>query len=122
MMTREEALMILGATEKTLRSDLDNRYATLVKRYRSEQNIEKLEEISLAYNIVTGRYVEKAEDTPEMKKVIFGKTRKEWSNIWLYNKYKLLAVVAGTALLVYFIVTIVTNKPADRSEERRVGK
>ncbi len=113
MMTKEEALNILGATEKTLRSDLDNRYATLVKRYRTEQNNEMLEEISLAYNIVTGRYVEKPEDPPEMKKVIFGRTRKEWSNIWLYNKYKFLAVIAGTALLVYFVVTVVTNKPAD---------
>jgi hypothetical protein len=112
-MTRDEALAILGLNDKSLRTDIETRYATLVKRYRSEQDNDKLEEISLAYNIVTGRYVEPVEDTPEMKKVVFGRTRKDWSNIWLYNKYKFLAIVTGTAVLIYFIVTIVTNKPGD---------
>ncbi|NCU25309.1 hypothetical protein EOM86_01150 [Candidatus Nomurabacteria bacterium] len=112
-MTRQEALETLGVNEHSLRTDVETRYATLVKRYRSEQNNEKLEEISLAYNIITGRYVEPVEDTPEMKKVTFGKTRKEWSNIWLYNKYKYLAIVVGSAFLIYMIVTIITNKPGD---------
>ena len=112
-MNREEALAVLGLTEKSLQTDIETRYATLVKRYRSEQNNEKLEEISLAYNIVTGRYVEPVEDTPEMKKVVWGRTRKEWSNIWLYNKYKFLAAAAGVVVVIYFIVTVANNKPGD---------
>ena len=113
MMTKQEALETLGLHEDSLRTDIETRYATLVKRYRSEQNVEKLEEISLAYNIITGRYVEPVADTPAMKKVILGRTRKEWSNIWLYGRYKFLAIAVGVAFVAYFIYTVATNTPGD---------
>lgn len=112
-MTREEAYKVLGVTEKSLKTDIEMRYAMLVKRYRIEQDNEKLEEISLAYNIITGRYIEPVEDTPEMKKVVLGKSKKEWGNIWLYGKFKFLAILVGVVFVVYLIYTMVTNTPAD---------
>lgn len=113
MIDRKEALTILGLTEESLHSDIEIRYATLVKRYRAEQNNEKLEEISLAYNIVTGRHVEKEPEDPRMKDVVFGKTRKEWSNIWLYGKFKFGVIIVIAAFLIYMIYSIATNTPAD---------
>jgi hypothetical protein len=113
MIDRKEALTILGMTEDSLHSDIEIRYATLVKRYRAEQNNEKLEEISLAYNIVTGRHVEKEPEDPRMKDVVFGKTRKEWSNIWLYGKFKFGVIAVVAAFLIYMIYSIATNTPAD---------
>lgn len=113
MIDRKEALTILGMTEDSLQSDIEIRYATLVKRYRAEQNNEKLEEISLAYNIVTGRHVEKEPEDPRMQNVVFGKTRKEWSNIWLYGKFKFGVIAVVGAFLIYMIYSIATNTPAD---------
>ncbi|MHB1484761.1 MAG: hypothetical protein ACYCYI_08860 [Saccharofermentanales bacterium] len=114
MISRKEAQEILGVTEKSLMSDVDMRYATLVKRYRAEQNNEKLEEISLAYNIITGRYVAPVEDDDiRQQAIFFGKTRKEWNNIWFYGKFKYFAVLIIIIFVAYMIYTIVNNTPAD---------
>ena len=113
MLTKKESLDILGLHENSLATDIDTRYATLVKRYRAEQNNEKLEEISLAYNIITGRYVEPAKEDPAMKRVVFGRTRTEWSNIWLYGKFKFLAIAVAVFFVVYLVYTVVTNTPGD---------
>ena len=113
MITKNEALEILGLNERSMASDIETRYAMLVKRYRAEQNNEKLEEISLAYNIVKGIYVEPEPEDPRMKEIIFGKSRSQWRNTWLYGKYKFLGLALGAGLLIYFIITVITNKPAD---------
>ncbi|MHB8961616.1 MAG: hypothetical protein ACYC5K_00465 [Saccharofermentanales bacterium] len=113
MLTKKESLDILGLHENSLASDIDTRYATLVKRYRAEQNNEKLEEISLAYNIITGRYVEPVIEDPAMKKVVLGKTRTEWSNIWLYGKFKFLAIAVALFFVTYLVYTVATNTPGD---------
>ncbi|MHB1452831.1 MAG: hypothetical protein ACYCYM_02590 [Saccharofermentanales bacterium] len=113
MLTKKEALDVLGLHENSLTTDIETRYATLVKRYRVEQDNEKLEEISLAYNIITGRYVEPAEEDPAMQKMVFGKTRKAWSNIWLYGKFKFLAIAVAAFFVFYLIYTVVTNTPGD---------
>lgn len=113
MMTKKEALDVMGLHENSLATDIDTRYATLIKRYRAEQNNEKLEEVSLAYNIITGRYVEPVKEDPSMQKVLFGKKRQEWSNIWLYGKFKFLAIAIAAIFVVYLIYTVATNKPGD---------
>lgn len=113
MINRKQAQEILGVTEKSLQSDIDMRYATLVKRYRAEQDNEKLEEISLAYNIITGRYIAPVEEIPQKNNLIFGKTRKQWSNIWYYGKLKYFFIFLIAVFVVYMIYTIITNTPAD---------
>ncbi len=113
MMTKKEALDILGLHENALATDIEIRYATLVKRYRAEQDNEKLEEISLAYNIITGRYVEPVKEDPAMLRVVFGKTRREWSNIWLYGKWKFLGIAVAAVFVFYLVYTVATNRPGD---------
>lgn len=114
MINRKQAQEILGVTDKSLLSDVDMRYATLVKRYRAEQNNEKLEEISLAYNVITGRYVAPVEDEDiRQQALFFGKTRKEWGNIWFYGKFKYFVILIIVAFVAYMIYTMITNKPAD---------
>lgn len=113
MLSKKESLALLGLNEKSLESDIETRYATLVKRYRAEQNNEKLEEVSLAYNIITGRYVEPVKVDPKMGNVVFGKTRSEWSNIWLYGKVKYFAIAVIAAFVIYMIYTVATNTPPD---------
>lgn len=113
MITKKQAYEILGVTSKSLETDIETRYSTLVKRYRAEQNNEKLEEVSLAYNIITGRYVEPVAVDPKMKNVVLGKTRSEWSNIWLYGKVKYFAIAVIALFVGYMIYTVVTNTPAD---------
>lgn len=113
MLSRNEALEILGVTGKSLETDIEMRYAMLIKRYRAEQNNEKLEEIALAYNIVTGRYVEPVPVDPKMQKVVLGKTRAEWKNIWFYGKVKYFVIAVIAAFVVYLIYTVATNTPAD---------
>jgi len=113
MITKSEALGILGLNERSMASDIETRYAMLVKRYRAEQNNEKLEEISHAYNVVKGIYVEPEPEDPRMQDVIFGKSRSQWRNIWLYGKYKFLGIALGAGLFIYLIYTVITNTPAD---------
>lgn len=48
-----------------------------------------------------------------MNKMIFGKTRAEWSNIWLYGKVKYLIIIVAVAFVGYMVYTIATNTPAD---------
>ncbi len=113
MITKNEALEILGLNEKSMTSDVEARYTILVKRYRAEQNNEKLEEISLAYNIVKGIHVEPEPEDPRMQEILFGKSKSQWRNIWLYGKYKFLGITLAGAMLIYLIYTIITNTPAD---------
>jgi len=113
MLSKKEAYEILGVNNKSLESDIETRYSTLVKRYRAEQDNEKLEQVSLAYNIITGRYVEPVKVDPKMQNVVFGKTRSEWGNIWLYGKVKYFVITLIVIFVGYMIYTIVTNTPAD---------
>ena len=113
MISKQEAYEILGVNSKSLDTEIEKRYAILIKRYGAEQNNEKLDEISLAYNIIKGTYFEPIKENPKMKKVIFGKTRGEWKNIWFYGKVKYFVILIAAAFLGYIIYTVATNTPPD---------
>lgn len=113
MISKEEAFEILGVTSKSTDLDIEKRYAILIKRYNAEDNKVKLEEASLAYNLLTGVYVEPIPENPKMKKVIFGKSRSEWKNIWYYGKAKYFVIAAIAVLVGYIAYTMITNTPAD---------
>lgn len=116
MLSRAECLTILGLNPKADYYEIENRYTMLIKRYRGKddpETRERLEQISLAYNILTDRYVEPEPVDPRLEKVVFGKSLRKWQNIWHYGKWPLLAGLAGTFFVGYLIFTIVTNKPAD---------
>lgn len=115
MISKEDAYEILGVTEKSMDSEIEQRYSILIKRYRTEQNDEKLDELTLAYKIIKGIYFEPIKENPRMKKVIFGKTRGEWQNIFYYGKVKYFVILLVVAFAGWMVYTMVTNTPADFS-------
>jgi hypothetical protein len=116
MLTRAECLQILELDPAANAYEIETRYAMLLRRYRNQTEpeiVERVNQITQAYNILTGRYVEPEPEDPRMEKVIFGKTRKEWQNRWHYGRLPLLFGTLIVAFLVYIVVSIVTNKPPD---------
>lgn len=88
----------------------------LIKRYRGDQTAEsaaKLEQISLAYSILTGRYLEPQAPDPRQDKIILGKSRRQWANIWHYGRLPLLLGLIGAIFIGYVIYTMVTHKDSD---------
>lgn len=116
MLSREECLQILGLPEDANPYDIERRYTVLVKRYRGQtdpETIQKLDQITLAYNILTGRYVEPEPIDPRLEKVIFGKTLYTWLNLWHYWRWPLLGILFGAIFVGSLVYSIVTNKPPD---------
>lgn len=110
-MTREEAISYLGLPEGANSYAIDEKFWQLCKRYKSgsEEDEQKLVDLSEAYDIATGRRDarKKAIEIRENQRKYFGKTSDEWRNHWNYNWYKyliavVLIVIAGN--LFYNIV------------------
>ncbi len=116
MLSRAECLKILELGAKANQYEIENRYTLLIKRYRGQEDpdtIARLDQITLAYNILTGRYIEPEPVDPRLETIVFGKSRRQWRNIWHYGKIPFLAGLVGFILVFYLIYTIATNKPAD---------
>ena len=98
MLSRDECLKILELHPKADYYEIENRYTMLIKRYRGKddpETRERLEQISLAYNILTNRYVEPEPIDPRMEQIVFGKSKRTWKNIWHYGKWPFLAGLVG---------------------------
>lgn len=118
MLSREECLEIFELEESAELRDIENKYTVLVKKYRSidtEEARAKLDQVSLAYNILTGRYVEPEPINPRLERVVAGKTIKQWQTVWHYGRWPLLAIVVIAVLVISLIHSIATNKKADFS-------
>lgn len=116
MLSREECLEILGLNQNANKYDIENRYTTLLKRNRGKSDaeaLENLDQVTLAYSILTGRYVEPEPVNPRLEEVVLGKTKRQWRNIWHYGRAPLLVGLIIAFIIGYFIYSIVTNKPAD---------
>jgi|LSQX01.3.fsa_nt_gb hypothetical protein len=116
VLTKAECYKILDLPETANQYDIENRYTMLVKRYRHASDPESREEIALitlAYNILTGRYVEPEPVDPRLEKVVLGKSLAQWKNIWHYGRVPLLVSLIALVLLGSLIYSIATNKPAD---------
>lgn len=116
MLSRDECLKILELASNANRNEIETRYTMLIKRYRGlsdDQTLAHLDEITMAYNILTDRYVEPIPVNPRLEKVVFGKTLAQWKNIWYYGRWPLLGISLALALVIYLVVTVVTNKRPD---------
>ncbi len=116
MLSKDECLNILGLEQSANIYDIENRYTILMKRYRGKadpESMKEIDQITLAYSILTGKYVEPEPVDPRMETVIWGKKRKEWRNIWDYGRVPALFTIIVIALVGYFIYSVVTNVPAD---------
>lgn len=109
-MDRAAALLLLGLGENANSYSIDNRFWQLTKRYRAEKNDAKLQEITAAYEVASGRAAEKqAEKTiTENAGKYFGKTVRQWKVYFYYTWWKYLigavciAVVLVLANQVFF--------------------
>lgn len=118
MLTREECLAILELDASASTWDIENKYTIQVKKYRSidsDEARDHLDKIAMAYNILTGRYVEPEPINPKLERVVAGKSLKQWQTVWHYGRWPLLAIVVAIVVVIYFIVSIATNKPSDFS-------
>lgn len=116
MLTREECLKIFELEESAELRDIENKYPVLVKKYRSvdtDEARDKLDKVSLAYNILTGRYVEPEPINPRLERVVAGKTIKQWQTVWHYGRLPLLGIVIIAVIVVSLIYSIAINKRAD---------
>ena len=107
---RAAALLVLGLKENANAYAIDNRFWQLTKRYRSEKNDEKLTEVTLAYEIASGRAAQKQQEetTEDLSKKVLGKSSRQWKVFFYYAWWKILAVIICLALgfsLVYQMVT-----------------
>lgn len=115
-MTRKEAFDILGLKPGSNTYDVERRYTLLAKRYRGmsdEETLKKIEQITIAYDVLMGRYVPPPPPDPRDEKVILGKKRKEWRNIWAYGKVPFFITLLICIFVGWLIYTIVTNTPPD---------
>ena len=116
MIKKEDCYRILELSPRANTAEIETRYNMLLKRYRGQndpETIKRIEEITLAYDILTGRYVEPEPVDPRMEDIVFGKTRREWSNLWHYGRMPLLGILIAAFFIGSLIYTIATNKPAD---------
>lgn len=116
VLSKAECYRILELDPKANSYEVETRYTMLIKRYRGQndpETMKKLEEITLAYDILTNRYVEPEPVDPRMEEMVFGKTRRDWKNKWHYGKMPLLGFLIGAFLLGSLIYSIVTNEPPD---------
>lgn len=102
-MTKAEALKYLGLNEDANTYAIDDKFWQLTKRYRmdtSEEGKKRVEELSIIYDIATGKRDERieAETKREQAKKFLGKTSDEWTNYIQYTWYKYL-------LALIFIIT-----------------
>lgn len=116
MLSREECFKIMGLDQEANSYEIEHRYTMLMKRYRGKSDPESLkilDEITLAYSILTGKYVEPEPIDPRMEEIVFGKQRREWRNIWHYGKVPLLVTILIASFVIYLVHSIVTNEPPD---------
>jgi hypothetical protein len=118
MLSRDECLKILELEPHASSYDIENRYTMLIKRYRGQTDddaMARLDEITLAYNILTDRHIEPKPVDPRLEKVVFAKSLKQWETTWYYGRWPLLGITLALGMLIWLIVTIVGNTPPDFS-------
>lgn len=115
-LSREEACRILGVKPDANKYEIENRYTLLAKSYRGKTDAEseqKIQEFTLAYDILTGRYVAPAETDPKQEELVFGRKKKDWKNTAYYARGPVLIGAVVLALVIWFIYSIVTNTEPD---------
>ncbi|MBO4747042.1 MAG: hypothetical protein J5607_03145 [Clostridiales bacterium] len=104
-MTKEEALAYFDLPEWASKKDLDDQFWKLGKTYRAKNDEQKLADIACAYSIASGERDRKQKEEKEEieSKHYFGKSTKEWQNIWHYYWWVPIIVVAAIFFISAFI-------------------
>lgn len=112
-MDRDEAYSILGVKEDASRSEIEKKYAIILRKYRSENDQdrpskEEFERITKAYNVLMGYEVEPEEDASKKKKpnpvlLKLGIDEDKLKNNLYYFRYY---IIAGIIALIMIITTV----------------
>lgn len=109
-MTKAEALAYFDLPEWASKKDLDDQFWKLGKTYKAKKDEQKLADIACAYSIASGERDRKQKEEKEEieSKHYFGKSTKEWKNIWHYYWWVPIIVCAvivflGAFIKVYFL-------------------
>lgn len=116
MLSRKEAYQVLGVRPGSNKYEIERRYNVLSKSYRGrtdEAAMQEIKRFTLAYDILTGRYVEPEPEDPRLDDVILGKTRREWRNRWLYARTPVIISIIALVIIGSIIYSIVTKKDPD---------
>lgn len=116
MLTRAECLKIMELPAEANSSEIETRYTLLLKRYRGQSDpatLARLDEITLAYKILTDRYEEPVPPDPRLARVVLGKTLAQWQNTWHYGRWPLLGAVVVAIFVIALVYSIASNKNYD---------
>lgn len=116
VMTREEAFEILEVHEGANREEIETRFTMLARRYRHDDSPEanlRVAKIIEAYDLLTGKRVEREKVDPKDLKVVLGKERREWRNILDYGWRPLVAGLLIFALIFGILYSVLTNEQPD---------
>ena len=104
-MTKAEALAYFDLPEWASKKDLDDQFWKLGKTYQAKNDEQKLADIACAYSIASGERDRKKEEEKEeiRSKHFFGKSKKEWQNIWHYYWWGPVITVAG----IFFVSAVI---------------
>ena len=115
-MTQQEALAILDLGPGSDKEQIEKRYELLVRRYRHATDPvakENLARINAAYATLNPKPTPVAWQNQPGQRLVLGKSWAYWKNWFYYTRWTLLAAGAGLAFVIYLIITMVTNQPAD---------
>lgn len=116
VMTRSEAFKILEIHEGANRQEIETRYTMLTRRYQHEDSPEvtaHVAKIIEAYDLLTGKRVEREKVDPKDLKVVLGKERREWRNILDYGWRPFVAGLLIFALIFGILYSVLTNQQPD---------
>ena len=113
----------MGMKPGASKDEVKRRYDILLRRYRAfkmdpdSSGVDfDIDEVNAAYNNIMG-YDIKFEDPNAGRKRPFLKMMKidpaKWDNFWTYNRTKVIIGLLSTFFVVYFVISIINNKPAD---------
>jgi hypothetical protein len=112
---RTAALAVLGLKASANAYAIDNRFWQLTKRYRSENNKAKLDEVTVAYDIASGRaQAERAEQMEiQQSRKLLGKTASQWKVHFYYAWWKYLALVVSLLICTVLVRQIFFTEDYD---------
>lgn len=116
VMTREEAYQILEVHEGANREEIETRYTMLTRRYRHDASLEAnahVAKIIEAYDLLTGKRIEREKVDPDDLKVVLGKERREWRNIFDYGWKPFVVGLIVVALIFSILYSVLTNVQPD---------
>jgi len=96
--------------------EIETRYTMLTRRYRHDDSDEAsvhVAEIIEAYDLLTGKKVEREKVDPKDLEVVFGRERREWRNLIDYGWKPFVAGAIIIAVIVSIIYSAVTNEQPD---------